>query len=95
MTLSSLYLLSKKIHRWSLLVVMLLTVLMAGTGLLLKYPGLNDLLNTKMGLVRYIHREMSTWFTIDLGIMTVTGLAMYFIPEIIKNRTQKSTPPPV
>jgi len=95
MSLSSLYLWAKKIHRWSLLVIILLTLIMAGTGTLMKYPGLGELVNADFGLVRYVHREMSGWFSLAMAIMILTGLGMYFIPEIIKSQQKQNLPPTV
>ncbi len=91
MSLSQLFLLSKKIHRWSLLVTVLLTLIMGSTGMLLKYPNLGEIVNIDLGLIRYIHREMSVLFSVALIIMATTGLAMYFIPELLNKARQSNS----
>ncbi len=92
MSLSQLYLLAKKIHRLSLLAMVLLTMLMGGTGLFLKYPSWAKVLPINLGLVRYVHREISVWFVIVLLLMMITGLIMYLAPEIIKSRRPNQPP---
>jgi hypothetical protein len=86
MTMIKLYLYSKKIHRLLVLVITAMTIVMAGTGIVLEdpssYPGLD------LGLVRYVHNKMSISFTVVLAIMTITGLYMYFFPVL--NRTKKT-----
>jgi hypothetical protein len=81
--LVKLYLWAKKIHRLLVLIISALTLVMAGTGLLMKYPklagGAIDL-----GLMRYLHNQLSVYFTGVLVLMALTGLYMYVFPVLNK-----------
>ncbi len=77
---TKIFLFCKKIHRILVLVISTATVFMALTGLMLKYTsffskyfGFIDL-----GMIRYVHNNLSVYFTIVLVLMAVTGLYMYF-----------------
>lgn len=72
----NLYLLAKKIHRLLVLLITFLTVVMAGTGILMKY----SIAVIDLGMTRYIHNKLSVIFTVTLGLMALTGLLMYLIP---------------
>lgn len=77
------YLISKKIHRILVLIITVLSLLMALTGLMLKYPAFNlNLIN--LGLVRYLHNQLSPLFGIVLTLMIITGVWMYLYPELQK-----------
>lgn len=87
-TMISLYLFSKKIHRLMLLLVSFLIILMAITGTQMKY---SISLGLDLGMVRYIHSQISVLFTIVLFIMMISGLLMYFLPYIKQRQTVKQT----
>ncbi len=74
-----LFVLCKKIHRLLVLVVAVLIVVMAGTGILMKYAlfaskyfGFFD-----SGMIRYVHNNLSVYFAAVLGLMALTGLYIY------------------
>ena len=87
------YLLSKKIHRLLVLLMLFLTLIMAGTGIMLKYLSFFDrhFHFIDLGLVRYLHNNLSIVFTIVLLLMALTGTIMYFIPYI---QSRKAVIPP-
>ena len=62
------------------LVITFLTLVMAVSGLLLKYTffATKYLKFLDLGLVRYIHNSLSPFFTAVLALMAVSGLYMYF-----------------
>jgi hypothetical protein len=63
------------------LIITALVLVMAGTGTMLKFGsfGLADL-----GMVRYIHNNLSPFLTLVLVVMIVTGGAMYLTPWLVK-----------
>ncbi len=82
--MTKIYLLSRKIHRFFTLITLTLTLIMAGTGTLIKFPQLAEALKVNSGMVRYVHGNISVVFTISLFLMAATGTFMYFWPWIIK-----------
>ena len=79
------YLLAKKLHRILVLIITILSLLMALTGLILKYPALSlNLIN--LGLVRYLHNQLSPLFGIVLTLMIITGIWMYLYPALQKRK---------
>lgn len=59
---------------------------MIATGILLKYPEIGFKLEIDLGQIRYIHSNMSVILSITLVLMILTGLALYFLPLIIKKQ---------
>jgi hypothetical protein len=92
--MTKLYLFSKSIHRYLVLIVSTLTILMAGTGIMLKYLFLPMALGFDPGTVRYIHNQLSVLFTIALVLMMLTGIIMYIFPLLKKKTIQPEIPPP-
>lgn len=83
------YIFSRKIHRIFILVISVLTILMAGTGVLLKYTFVAAKFSfIDLGLIRWIHNQMSLFFSITLVGMMLTGVVMYVFPLI---QTSKPT----
>jgi len=79
------YLLAKKFHRILVLIITVFSLLMGITGLMLKYPTLSfNLIN--LGLVRYLHNQLSPLFGIVLFVMIITGGWMYLYPELKKRK---------
>ncbi len=67
-----------KIHRANVLVIITLSLIMAGTGLLLKYPAIADSITLiDLGLVRYLHNQISVLFVASLLVMILSGLYMF------------------
>jgi hypothetical protein len=81
------YILSRKIHRYLVIIITVLTVIMAGTGTVLKFPvafGSFGFIN--VGLVRFIHNNLSILFTIVLLLMAISGIIMYLFPYLNKKK---------
>lgn len=90
--MTNLYILSRKIHRILVIIITFLTVLMAGTGTVLKYSFVAAKLTfIDLGLIRYIHNQISPFFTITLVFMMLTGIFMYIFPLLKK----KPSPPQI
>jgi hypothetical protein len=65
---------------------------MATTGSILKFPGF--FINFKfidLALVRYLHNQMSLFFSIGLFLMASSGLVMYFYPAIVARKKKKQS----
>ena len=69
-----LFILSQKIHRLLVLMVSTAGLVMAVTGLAIKYQ-IGD-----AGQMRFVHSQMSVIFTVLLVAMVLTGLNMYLFP---------------
>lgn len=89
--MTSLFLLSKRLHRYLVLIILGLTLVMAGTGVFLRYPSWSVWLPTwfDMGQVRYLHNQVSTYFAIALGVMVLTGAFMYFNTLWVQRKQEK------
>jgi hypothetical protein len=62
-----------------------LTMIMGGTGTLMKYPSFfSSLPFIDLGLMRAVHNMMSIYFSIVLSLMMLTGLYMYLFPYLRK-----------
>lgn len=83
-TMTKLYLFSKSIHRYLVVVISILTLPMAGTGVVLKFPESANTLRLDIGLARYIHSNLSALFTIALVLMMLSGIVMYLFPILKK-----------
>ena len=83
---TNLYLLAKKIHRLLVLIIAVIGVLMAGTGILLKYTFISKkLIFIDLGLIRSLHNNLSPYFAVVFLGMLITGLVMYLFP-MLKNK---------
>lgn len=89
--MKKLYLFAKQIHRLLVIFITGLGATMAGTGMMLKYPGsaTRFLPGLDLGLVRFVHSTMSTAFALALVFMILTGLVMYIVPWIQKRRSRE------
>ncbi len=87
--LNKLYLWSRKLHRVFLFAVVVLTLLMGVTGLFMKYTSFAKSVGVNPGLIRYLHNQMSGYFTIVLVIMMLTGIFMYVSPIFVARRVKK------
>ena len=80
------FLLSKKIHRFLVIIIATIGVLMAGTGILLKYTIISKKLTfIDLGLIRSLHNNLSPYFAVVFLGMLITGLVMYLFP-MLKNK---------
>jgi len=83
---TNLYLFAKKIHRFLVILISTIGILMAGTGTLLKFTVISEKLSfVDMEQVRLIHNNLSPYFTAVFLGMLITGLIMYFYP-MLKNK---------
>lgn len=73
-------LLGRKIHRYLVLIVTTIFLIMAGSGIIIKYPNYFSKVGfIDLGMVRYIHNQLSLWLTFTLLLMAISGLVMYFL----------------
>jgi len=80
---TNLYLFAKKIHRFLVILISTIGVLMAITGMVLKYTFIATKFTLiDLGLVRFIHNSLSPIFFIVFLGMLITGLIMYFYPML-------------
>jgi hypothetical protein len=84
MTTTDLFIKARKIHRVFVLVITTLSVLMAVTGIFIKYSSIANFFNLDQSLLRYIHNELSPFFTFTLLLMAATGIYLYLFPYLKK-----------
>lgn len=77
------YLLSRKIHRIAMFVMVPLSLIMIVTGVLMEegiylFPG-----------ERQLHSTFSITFSVLLTVMMMTGIVLYVYPLLIKRNAQK------
>ena len=82
------YLLSKSVHRYLVVIISVLTILMAGTGIMLKYGWLSKMLRLDQGMIRFLHNNLSVVFTVALVFMMISGIIMYIFPLVRKGSPQ-------
>lgn len=81
---------SKKIHNWTMWLMIVLGIPVTLTGVVME----NEMLSlwaAEMDLgykVRELHSTLGSKFAIVLAIMTVTGFLMWAIPKILSKRAQ-------
>lgn len=81
--MTNLYILSRKIHRILVLIISVIGILMAGTGILLKYTFIAIKFTfIDLGLIKFIHSNLSPYFAIVFFGMLITGLFMYLYPML-------------
>lgn len=73
---------SRRIHRLSLLFVIILGLIQMLTGLTMKYPGWYPFFDQTA--TRLLHFQTSGWFAFAFGIQMITGIIMYFSPWLQK-----------
>lgn len=76
-----LFILSRKIHRLLVLMISAAGLVMAITGVAIKYQ-IGD-----TGQMRFVHSQMSVIFTVIFIFMTLTGLTMYLFPLLRRKPT--------
>lgn len=83
--MSSLYLLSKKIHRITMFIAVVLILLMTFTGTFMKFPFLLKYVGfLNVIQLRQLHSTFSPYFSLTILVMLVTGVFMYLYPYLIK-----------
>ncbi len=73
------YLWCKKIHRYLVLIMTILGLLMGATGYMMHE---NTYILLPAGQVRTLHNNFSITFAVVLGIMTITGLYLFIFPYL-------------
>lgn len=76
--MTNLFILARKIHRLLVLMIAVAGMVMAVTGVAIKYQ-IGD-----TGQLRFVHSQMSVIFTGLLVLMIFTGLNMYLFPLLRK-----------
>ncbi len=91
----------KKVHRYLVLGILVLGLAMGITGLLLKFPKIaaDYLTFIDLGYIRFLHNNLSTYFSVVFFIMMLTGIWMYLYPGWVARRQRRQTernhfPPP-
>jgi polyferredoxin len=82
MTLSKLAVYARKSHRFFVILVILLGLVMMITGSAMKYPDLVPFVDPFAA--RRFHGLISTFFSLVLFVMILTGGFMYIYPWLIK-----------
>ena len=90
MNVSKLSYYSRKLHRWSLLFVVVLGLIQMITGLAMRYPIFFSFLNQND--VRLLHFQTATYFSIAFGIQMLTGIIMYLTPWMLKTFHKPQNP---
>ena len=81
MYLAKIFQWSKSLHRLSLLAMVGLSLVMGLTGTWLRFPmTASGVIDLDLALLRFLHYQFSPWFSIIIGIMTTSGLYMYWYP---------------
>lgn len=79
------YLLARKIHRYLVLITVTLIIFMATTGGLLKYTFFSAKIPfIDLGLIRFLHNNLSPFFSFILFLMAVTGSFLFLFPYLPK-----------
>lgn len=73
------YLWCKKIHRYLVLIMAVLGILMGGSGYMMHE---NTYVLLTASQIRTLHNNFSVTFAIVLGIMTLTGLYLFIFPYL-------------
>ncbi|EKE14875.1 MAG: hypothetical protein ACD_12C00259G0005 [uncultured bacterium] len=83
---TNLFLFSKKIHRFLVIFIAIIGIIMSVTGILLKYTFIAAKFTfIDLELIRFIHNNLSPIFALVFLGMLITGLIMYIFPLIRKN----------
>jgi hypothetical protein len=87
------YLFMKKVHRILVLIIITLGLFMGATGTLLKFSAFSAKYFSffDLGLIRYLHNQISIYFSIVLLLMIFSGTWMY-VYIWLKGR-KKNQPP--
>lgn len=82
----ALFLWSKKIHRYLVLLMVILGIVMMGSGYMMKQ---NSYLILSPGGIRSVHNTASLFFSIILGVMIITGLYLFLFPYLPVNKEEQ------
>lgn len=86
MKMTKIYLFARSLHRFLVIIISFLTLIMTGTGLILYQAseGKNLPASIDVNLARSIHNQLSVFFSIVLIFMVISGIVMYIYPLIKK-----------
>lgn len=87
-----LFIFAKKLHRITMYSTVLLIFIMGISGTIMKFEDFFeqfDFINLR--ILKYIHSEMSIYFSIALAIMTISGVYMYIFPLLKKKSLPNSS----
>ena len=84
------YLWCKKIHRYLVLAIATLGILMGGTGYMMHE---NTYILLPAAQIRTLHNNFSVTFAVVLGVMTLTGLYMFIFPYLKAKQPPQPQPP--
>jgi len=87
--MQNIYTLSRKVHRFLVVIITVLILIMSVTGTFLKYYNFADSIGVDLELARKVHNVVSLYFTLALVLMLITGLVMYIYPWYVKRRRGK------
>lgn len=76
----------RKLHRFMVIFIVILSIVMMITGTMLKYPltSKNLVPFINLGIVGWLHSITSPFFAIVLSIMLITGVVMWVYPMLIR-----------
>lgn len=85
---------AKTLHRLSMFGMVGLGLIMGLTGSLLKFEVISSVIPVfDLQLVRYLHNELSPFFSLFFGVMSLTGIYMYWFPWYSKRQAAKKMQP--
>jgi hypothetical protein len=79
------FLKARKLHRFMVIIISLLALIMMFTGSVMKYPSLFTFIDPFAA--RRLHNTISPLFSITLFLMAATGLTMYLYPYFRKHKS--------
>lgn len=77
---------ARRVHRFVLLLVVVLGLVQMITGLTLRYPEALPMIGQEQA--RLLHFQTALYFSVVFGLQMITGLVMYITPWVVK-RLQK------
>lgn len=91
--MSNIYLTSKKVHRFLVISIVILALIMSLTGMLLKFPQIAAVFTfISLSSARNLHSQVSFFFSLCLFLMAASGLILYLYPFYLKQRNQTKIP---
>jgi len=85
--MTKIYLFAKQIHNYLVIIIAIVGIFMAETGMVLKFPNLSHISPIfDYELSRNIHNQLSAVFSILFILMAITGLIMFIFPHLKKRK---------
>lgn len=73
---------ARRLHRFVLLLVVVLGLIQMITGLTMRYPEALPMID--QGQARLLHFQTALYFSVVFGLQMITGLVMYLAPWLVK-----------